>query len=292
MNQTIPELIVELKQYDGYRHMTKGNYRSLIGNKDDLVKKLKQLKARPTTFHQFEELPDELQSVILSEHPRTLAKSQKLSKSVSRATKQAFDQRICTQAITQQDIDRYVRDFKPHVIYMYYNEKNNYKVTKMYPRYQMFYDILSKQLNKYQNLLLFERVFFPSVIENIIYENFIYTDLLTQYHIYTLRKNCPPQLSKTQILKELEFQRNQTTNVESVLAFHMYLWTNLERFPVLLPIDPFIPYRITIDDEGNMIHVDNVITHQQLNVDDVIVALQEDCHYLYDLLVQQIKHLI
>lgn len=66
----------------------------------------------------------------------------------------------------------------------------------------------------------------------------------------------------------------------------MYLRTNLQQFPLKLPINPYYDYVVTINDQNTMIEV-----YPSINPDLLLLQLGNDCDMFYQILLTQL-HLL
>ncbi|HSW76399.1 MAG TPA: hypothetical protein VLG50_05115 [Candidatus Saccharimonadales bacterium] len=301
MYQTIPELIKQLNRYDGYQTITKTNYSSRVGKKEDLVKLINKLKNTPL---EFEELLPELQSSILSQNIEMLKQSQRLSKNVSKHTQQAYYQHLCQLPITHHEINQYGTLYKPSQLFLFviiplklFNifavNQYSYFLTNNLFEYK---GITIQKVKQNNGLITYRLDNFGNGNEILDIDRQIETvkiDLLTLYHIYKLRLQCEkihPHFAKQKVLQELNDYKKQVNinNYISLFKYWLYLYYNARQFPIFPKQENFLDYKVTVDDNGDIVIVD----HPTLTPDILMEQLQQSCEHWYDELTYWIDKLL
>lgn len=112
-------------------------------------------------------------------------------------------------------------------------------------------------------------------------------DLLSCYHIYNNRLSDKNKTAKNKILAMLALRKlSINTSYYSILAWYMYLRTNLVQFPVKLPKNKYFEHTITLDTDDNIILIEPYAEKEAF-----MNELTLQCSLLYQQLLKQINRL-
>lgn len=114
------EILRELQTYKKYQGKTQKHISDKYNNITKLRSELYTLQAG-NKFHHYEELPDELQNVILQES-KTLKYYPRLSKKSNTTTDLSYFNEYCDLPIHDKEIKSYVETTKPKTLIIYRQE--------------------------------------------------------------------------------------------------------------------------------------------------------------------------
>lgn len=247
-------------------------------------------KNKLETFHQFEQLPLELQTDIYNRNIDTLVHSSVLSTTSNKATKDV----LCGLEITNKEYIKYINVMAPERTYAFpYNlQKSKFNATKFildrHPQNNLLpeYRWSNITINIYDNLIVIDEHIGINILFNdrdILPSKY---DLLTSYFIYRRRKTCQhiPNYAKKQVLSLLTLKYKQVhgeQNYISLLGWYFYLRANLTQFPYELPKNEYYNYVVAVDTQGNITN----------DADDILIQLYDDCDVLYKALLEQLTKL-
>lgn len=275
----------ERNPISGYTIAINGNtYNKLVVEfGDPYDKKLK-------TFHQFEQLPLELQEDIYGRNVDTLKHSIILSKTSNKATKN----RLCGLEITSQEYIKYLHKVMPDKTYAFPYPtsllESIFNVTKFilykYPRQdtETTYKYSADCIKHKNNIVTVFNVSGSYMLSNILPSEY---DLLTSYFIYKRRQSCQhlQNYAKNQILKLLtQKHKDVQNNYVGLLSWYFYLRANLSQFPYELPFNKYYDYIIAIDKKGNIIDIID-------DTEQLLIQLQSYCNDFYEALLEQLHKL-
>ncbi len=239
----------------------------------------------------FEQLPEELQIMILSVDEATLKLTPYISKNIYK---------ICLRALSHIKISisemiHYINHYSPnsiHILSIYDELEKKYVVatlTLIDPatecnKYKFKYRMVSETVIINNDHVSLTHTIYDGVVSKFHKTTHTKTELdfLTQYFIYQLRISCHTLSSyaKNKIINRLKLYKNplDLNCYVDLLSWYMYLRTNLLRFPVTLKRNYYYDYKIIVDNKG-------------YTNDVIFETLKTDCHYLYKQLLEQIDKL-
>lgn len=252
--------------------------------------KLSPTKLSPSKYNplSFDQLPGDVQAEIFNKDMSLSRKSPYISKSINRST----NQNICQLPISSQEVVNYVNTY----VFLVggtrestkFNVNKNYLVkypTNNQPAgYYIMVEWIYLNPNNTINLKFDynNTDFFRRAAEA---QRVLEYDLLTSYHIYNNRLSCNiPFYAKNKVINILNSKQvDLNTSYVKLLSWYMYLRTNLDQFPVLLPKNNYFDYKVTMD-KDNIILVEPYI-----NPVELMNQLKSQCQHMYQLLLKQLN---
>lgn len=257
----------------------------------------------PNTKYDFDLLPGDVQAEIFNKDISLSRKSPYISKSISRAT----NQNVCQLPILLQEIINYINTFVPEKIYVFlvggirpqtkFNVNKHYLVRHPKDNQPAGYHAMIDWITLFDNntvdmrsnyktdMVVFNTQFFR--IAEDAKRVFEY-DLLTMYNIYNNRLSCKQHAyAKNKVIATLRSKQldlNKNVPYTMLLPWYMYLRTNLLQFPVQLPINNYFDYKVTMDEDDNIILVEPYMEPREL-----IGELKSQCNDMYQLLLKQLN---
>lgn len=251
-------------------------------------------------FDYFDQLPEELQSDILSRDIKILRQSPYISKLTDKATKNIK----CQLEITITEFENYIKDVAPEYVYLFpalsgLRPTTKFNVNKctliQYPtlnnNYERKYNMLIEWIILKNGVATTSQKLIDntSPLINLILKSEY--DVITSYFIYNRRESCDkPHYAKNQVVKLLKLKRDtiDVNDYINLLSWYLYLHTNLLRFPVLLNKHNYFDYKVFLDDKGNIIMIESV---NEITSSELIMQLQNDTTMLYQQLLSQLQKL-
>lgn len=261
-------------------------------------------------FENFNNLPSELQDVILSEYTSTLSKVPEINTKLLTITKQSYIDKICTQPISKKEIKLYKKKYNPDTIYYFFQEHHrliHMGVLKFMLQeidihgyhYTTSYDVVEEDDHSLTYQIIAGKNMDSIILnkDNSEYMTNIELDLLTQYTIYKDRKceQLKPYFARNLILNHLKNKYNEMykINYKSLLMLYVYLRVNLLNFPFKLP-NLYEKYIVTLDDEDTILASESYETNGQhllIDPEELLNLIQNSVIDLYKKLVNSINML-
>lgn len=298
---TIPELLDELQQYPEYAN--KSTIKSKIATKYGIrLKEVRKADILNTLYHvtQFNmsQLPGELQSEIFKQDLSLLRRSPYISKSI----KQSVKQELCQTTITLQEVVDYADTVVPEKVYIFplsglrpttkFNVNKYYLVQYPSSTKPSGYNVMIEWIDYINNVISLSYKYFNqlnTIKPDSIRKDTTY-DLLTCYHVYHRRASCTiKDYAKNKVIHLLKSKQVDLNRVKYIdlLVWYMYLRTNLQQFPVQLDKNPYFDYKVTVDDQDNIITIEPFTEPFKL-----ISDLKTQCMIMYQQLLQQLNLLV
>ena len=243
-------------------------------------------------FHQFTDLPPDIQNVILTN--KSLVKSQRLSPSINKITQDTYYHQLCDKPITDKELVNYIDRFYPDQFFLIHTQTcekfiSSYDGDTKTPR------LYKKLIEKIQIKKKVEYVYYVESMDSYIIDTMenANLDLLSAYFIYLQRRceSIKPQYAKHRVQKHLDdyYHTIDFTKYSSVLCWYLYLRVNLQRFPVLLPKNDFVHYKVI--EKNGITGIATAKGHSKLNRENLMDKLLEESELFHDLLINQLDKL-
>ena len=223
------------------------------------------------SFSQFQQLPSDMRTKILSTYPEILVKTPRIGKSIQTITQQKRYEQICNLPISKQELTKYMEDV-PDLInifvwdYTTVGDKTDFKI-EVYPNniikliilkfilvdaeyivydtynYAPGYNFGKEIIEVYDNRVIDTTRYdhrnneygieIPTIINLALAYDY---DLITKYHIYYARgcDNIKPEFSKNKILQELSTRYNNIdkNDILSLISINSYMIINAQRMGI------------------------------------------------------------
>lgn len=270
------QIVKELQETSKYRGKTQKYITDKLGGINNLRSELFQLTRN---FDYYNQLPGELQNVILSESD-TLKYYPRISKQYNNPTDLAYFNEFCDQLINCKELNNYMQKSMPQtLIAFYWNRISIYN--RLYPNNIYYLSILELKRDIYwkSGLGIERRIndIAPAVPHEIDYKN--------KMAIYQRRRceEIKPGYAKSKVLDELNQQELTINfnNYQSLLYWFMVLRLNCKQFN--LPVPKNIYQHFMVTDETDEKDVYNGYT-----LNDLMVKLSKECSDMMDHLVDAI----
>ena len=250
-------LVYDQSKYNNYKRafLQNPNFNPITGRKIEkygsTYNKLTEEFGHPLKeFTSFTNLPEDLQNYILMEND--IVKSQRLSPSINKFTKNTYYNQLCDKPITGQEITQYIKNYYPDKVYIFTNsEEMLINVRKYISVHDDGYGYAHINEHIKKKGLTYKYNHVGGEFKISITDNEVFTDLLSMYFIYQQRhcESIRAHYAKNKVLQSLDdyYHTIDFTSYASTIRWYLYLRTNLQQFPVLLPKNDFIKYLLTED---------------------------------------------
>lgn len=294
-------LIDAIKEYPtGTKKLKKLNVNS-PHYEQNLTKLLLKLQRKYGQFNKFEELPEDLQALILSQSEKTMLAAPRLNTSISRSTPIAykFYNQFCNLPIDVEEIKTFIEKYLPESFYLCsaYRKIITHLVLDSINKYHAItYNIdnrdesnedSNESIDQNKQVAVVIKTFRNTITNIFIHEFSI--DLKHTYAIHQLRscETIKPGYSKMKTRESLDTQYNNhfTDQYNDLLFLFMYLRSNLKMFSEPVPANRFKHYEVYPNNETRRYGKD------QLNVNELIITLRQHCEKMYQQLITIIDQL-
>lgn len=272
----LDQVLSELHQYHKYRKVTKKQVREKY---DDYINILKNLQQE---FSYFKQLPDDIQTKIMSEYPRVFIKSTRISNTMRQSPSINFTyyQKYCNLPISEKEINNYMVVPK-NIMFLTIDNYNTDKSLKYY--HQVDGDDEAYKLEKLEIATMYYNFNLTSQIN----QNSNIPDIYNMYQIYKLRR-CEvikPGYAKIKVKEYLQnFKDLVKVTYNEWLTYFNYLRYSLDIIDIPVVKNEYLFYRVSKNS--------NKRTYGKYNLtyDALLVQLSMQCEEMYNQLMHEIEN--